>query len=259
MAATLSDEPLYVRGYLADVAPSCHGEYPKHPLIQPCAGLGLWPQPVPDQFLSADRFQVIPQPEADLQGLLTDREVATPVVLYGHFNDPRADSCPADYVDTCRNVFVAVQVAWVGVPARRWEGGSTTSASVTLDGGFTLAAPPGWSITDDGPGSWRLSPRDLPSVALLLRSRDRIVIDPEEGVADYYADEELHSIAYEWDGAVPMWVVETGSGSSRRSILGFIAGVSTYEVVLDWSAPELTSLLGGFRQMQESLAKGDAE
>jgi hypothetical protein len=81
-----------------------------------------------------------------------------------------------------------------------------------------------------------------------------IAVDPEQGVADHYGHEDLHSIAYEWDGAVPMWVVEMGSGSARRSILGFTAGASTYEVILDWSTPELTLLLDGSRELKESLA-----
>lgn len=255
IAATGSNESLLVRGYLALVVPSCPDAYPRHPLIQPCLGLGLWPHPLPDPFLSQSGIAVLPADAiSELRDIPISQDSATPVVLRGHFNDERAETCPAEWVDRCAGAFVVEGVAWRGDPPASVAGDPTLpKQSLAFGGDLAIVLPAGWHAVPAAPTAWKIAPLDAPEWAITLRARDAIRVDAEDGVATYYPD--AHSIAYDHDGPVSTWVVESGTGSSRRSVFGVAAADATYELVLDWSAPDdrLPILLNGFNEIRQSL------
>lgn len=259
-----SPVPVLVGGYLL-FAPQCEGSAPMptptpqttpDPLIQPCDALFLVTYPVVDGGVLGATLHVAPDrvPDATWAAAVIGWH---PVVVQGHFGDPRLADCPAVDKDFCADLLVLDSIVSVGAALPTPTTLDLTTGTPTVLGGAALTVPSGWTITKTGSSSWSISAPPPTGVVFTLDSHAQPdPFDPANGVVSAYPS--ATAIGYDDSKGYEKWSVEFGSDlPSRRSLVGFNTAGITYELHFAWDAPvdELAQAIMWFRQVAATFAR----
>ena len=251
--------PVSVGGYLI-VEPPCRAyQAPTptpsptpDPVIQPCGALFLVAYPVFEGGTLGAVLNVAPDriPDATWAAAVSG-EVWRPVVVAGHFGDPRLRTCPEADRAYCDNLLILDAIVSVGAALPTPTTLDLTSGTPTRLVGAELTVPAGWTIAQTGTTAWSLSGPTSSGVVYTVGTRtDVSPFNSANGVAAAYPG--ATSLVYDDSTGHPKWSVEFGRDlATRRSLVGFTVDGTTYELRFAWDTPvdELGQALGWFREI----------
>jgi hypothetical protein len=217
-----------VSGYLALDKAAC-GRATNVP-TSVCSGAFLWEQPVSDPWYGGSRLMLtVDDVSRRLAPALGVRDWGVPVLVTGVLTNTTCRSS-----EVCVGELYVESIALRGHPIpAEFPGDQLTTPVTKRVADSRVLAPATWSIAD-AVDHWTISsPGGEVSMALQQRAT-RLV--PDDSASVFFAYPEAHSIAYEYGDGIVVWRVDTGdTTATRKTIVGYDDGTSTYELTLSWA------------------------